>query len=70
MAYSIQIDETGKNAKAFLEFVKTLDFVSHVKKISKKEQLGEDLKQAFNEVKLHQQGKLKLKSAKDLLNEL
>jgi hypothetical protein len=32
MAYSIQIDEKGKNAKIFLEFVKTLDFVTNVKK--------------------------------------
>jgi hypothetical protein len=33
-------------------------------------ELLEDLKEAMNEVKLHKQGKLKLKSAKALLNEL
>jgi len=30
----------------------------------------EDLKQAMDEVKLHQQGKIKLKTAQELLNEL
>lgn len=33
-------------------------------------ELLEDLKEAMNEVKLHKQGKIKLKSAKALLNEL
>lgn len=32
--------------------------------------LQRDLKQAMKEVQLHRQGKLKLKSAKDLLHEL
>lgn len=32
--------------------------------------LQRDLKQAMKEVQLHRQGKLKLKSAKDLLDEL
>jgi hypothetical protein len=32
--------------------------------------LLEDLKEAMNEVKLHKQGKIKLKSAKELLHEL
>ena len=33
-------------------------------------ELLENLKEAMNEVKLHKQGKIKLKSAKALLNEL
>jgi hypothetical protein len=33
-------------------------------------QLLSDLTEAFNDVKLYEQGKKKLKSAKDLLNEL
>jgi hypothetical protein len=33
-------------------------------------QLLNDLTEAFNDVKLYEQGKKKLKSAKDLLNEL
>lgn len=32
--------------------------------------LWEDLNEAANEVRLHKQGKLKLKTAQDLLNEL
>ena len=32
--------------------------------------LMEDLKEAMNEVKLHKQGKIKLKTAQQLLNEL
>lgn len=32
--------------------------------------LWDDLKEAANEVKLHKQGKVKLKTAQDLLNEL
>jgi hypothetical protein len=39
-------------------------------KTSKKEQMAIDLVDAFNDVKLHQEGKIKLKSAKDLLYEL
>lgn len=70
MAYSIQIDEKSKHAKAFLDFVKSLDFVIGVHKIFEKEQLAFDLSDAFQDVKLHKEGKIKLKSAKDLLNEL
>ena len=33
-------------------------------------QLMKDLKDAMNEVKLHRQGKIKLKTAEQLLNEL
>lgn len=39
-------------------------------KTTKKEQMAIDLADAFNDVKLHQQGKIKLKSAKDLIHEL
>jgi hypothetical protein len=70
MAYSIQIDEKSKHAKAFLEFVKNLDFVLGVHKMSEKEQIAHDLADAFNDVKLHKEGKIKLKSAKNLLDEL
>lgn len=39
-------------------------------KTTMKEQMAIDLADAFNDVKLHQQGKIKLKSAKDLIHEL
>jgi hypothetical protein len=56
----------------FMEMVITLDYISIIKEVKdkKKSQFVSDLAEAFNDVKLHEQGKKKLKSAKDLLNEL
>jgi hypothetical protein len=56
----------------FMELLKSLDYISIVKEV-KDEQKGkfiDDLAESFNDVKLYEQGKKKLKSAKDLLNEL
>lgn len=56
----------------FMELVKSLDYISVVKEV-KNEQKGrfiEEMAEAFNDVKLHEQGKIKLKSAKSLLDEL
>jgi hypothetical protein len=39
-------------------------------KTTKKEQMAIELADAFNDVRLHKQGKIKLKSAKDFINEL
>ncbi|MCK4664887.1 MAG: hypothetical protein KAT68_18595 [Bacteroidales bacterium] len=59
--------------KFFLELIKNFNFVK-VKEDEyiepTKEEILEGLKDAFNEVRLHQEGKIKLKPAKDLLNEL
>jgi hypothetical protein len=56
----------------FMEMVKSLDYISVIKEVKneQKSQIITDLANAFNDVKLHEQGKKKLKSAKDLLNEL
>jgi hypothetical protein len=56
----------------FMELVKSLDYISVVKEVKDeaKSQFISDLADAFNDVKLYEQGKKKLKSAKDLLNEL
>lgn len=56
----------------FLELVKGLNYVKIVKTIEdeRKSQFVNDLAEAFNDVKLYEQGKKKLKSAKDLLNGL
>ena len=56
----------------FMEMVKSLDYITVVKEVKDeaKSQLIADLADAFNDVKLFEQGKKKLKSAKDLLNEL
>lgn len=53
-----------------LEVLRNLVFVKNVKPMSaEKVSLWEDLKEASNEVQLHRQGKIKLKTAPDLLDE-
>jgi hypothetical protein len=56
----------------FMELVKSLDYINVVKEVKdeSKSLFVADLAEAFNDVKLYEQGKKKLKSAKDLLNEL
>lgn len=56
----------------FMELVKSLDYIEVVKEIKEgdKSRFVADMAEAFNDVKLHEEGKKKLKSAKDLLNEL
>lgn len=54
----------------FMELAKSLVF-KNVQRLSKeKKEIVDDLKQAFSEVELHRQGKIRLQSAKDFLNEL
>ena len=55
-----------------MEMLKGLKSVKVVKEVKekRKSQLIADLAGAFNDIKSHQEGKLKLKSARDLLNEL
>jgi len=56
----------------FMEMIKSLDYITIVKEVKDeaKSQLVTDWADAFNDVKLFEQGKKKLKSAKDVLNEL
>jgi hypothetical protein len=56
----------------FMEMLKSLDYISVIKEVKdeRKSQFITDLAEAFNDVKLYEQGKKKLKSAKDLLSEL
>ena len=64
--------EIRKESKVpfIMEFLESQSYIK-TKKFSKEgTQLLEDLNEAMQEVKLHKQGKLKLKSAKALLNEL
>jgi len=55
----------------FMELVKSLDYISVLKEVkdNRKGKFITDLADAFNDVKLYEQGKKKLKSAKELLNE-
>ncbi len=56
----------------FMEMLKGLDYISVIKEVKekRKSQFISDLAESFEEVKQHELGKKKLKSAKDLLNEL
>jgi len=56
----------------FMELVKSLDYINIVKEIrdKRKQEFIKDLAEAFNDVRLHEAGKKKLKTAKQLLNEL
>ena len=56
----------------FMEMVKSLDYITVVKEVEDeaKSQFVSDLADAFNDVNLFEQGKKKLKTAKDLLDEL
>ena len=55
----------------FMEMVKSLDYITVVKEVKDeaKSQFVSNLADAFNDVNLFEQGKKKLKSAKDLLDE-
>lgn len=56
----------------FMELLKSLDYVEVLQEVNDKEKSEaiQDLVKAFNDVKLHEQGKKKLTSAKDLFIEL
>ncbi|OFX47871.1 MAG: hypothetical protein A2046_02840 [Bacteroidetes bacterium GWA2_30_7] len=62
----------NNHATFFMELVKSLKYISIIKEVKdvKKSKIIEDLTEAFNDVKLYEEGKKQLKSAKDLLNEL
>jgi hypothetical protein len=53
--------------KAFLEFIKTLDYVE-IPEVDKK--ALDELQGSLNQVKLMQEGKIEKQSAEDFLNEL
>lgn len=68
-----QIEIPDSKEKLVVTLLKELGVKVKVEKKSNetlKKRLKKDLQQAFKEVELHQQGKIELKSAKDLLNEL
>jgi hypothetical protein len=67
----VLIDIPDNEAIFGMKVLKSLSFVKKAKPMSiATVELWEDLKEAANEVRLHKQGKLKLKTAQDLLNEL
>ena len=67
----VLIDIPDNEATFGMRVLKSLSFVRKAKPMSVANvDLWEDLKEAANEVRLHKQGKLKLKTAQQLLNEL
>jgi hypothetical protein len=67
----ILIDIPDNEAAFAIKVLKSLNFVKKVKPISMAAvDLWEDLKEAAEQVRLHKQGKMELKTAQDLLNEL
>ncbi len=56
----------------FMELLKSLDYIKVFKELKdeRKSQFVTDLAEAFSNVKAYENGTKKLKSAKDLLNEL
>jgi hypothetical protein len=67
----ILIDIPDNQATFGLKVLKSLSFVKKAKPMSVTTvDLWEDLKEAAEQVQLHKQGKLNLKTAEDLLNEL
>ena len=67
----ITLSVPDKDFPFFIKLVKNLDFVQIKEaKKTKKEKFLSELKEAVDQVNLAKQGKIKLKSADQLLNEL
>jgi len=67
----VVIDIPDNELNFGMKVLKSLSFVKKVRTMSPTTvQLWENLKEAGEEVALHKKGKLKLKSAQELLNEL
>ncbi|EMJ52943.1 hypothetical protein LEP1GSC083_2909 [Leptospira interrogans serovar Pyrogenes str. L0374] len=68
---SFNLEDQKILLKAFREFSQEFDFSSEPdEKEPTKKEILDGIKQGLKEVELHRQGKLKLKSAKELLDEL
>ncbi len=67
----ILIDIPDNQATFGMKVLQSLSFIKKAKPMTMATaQLWEDLKEAAEQVRLHKQGKLKLKTAQQLLNEL
>lgn len=67
----VLIDIPDNEAIFGMKVLKSLSFVKKAKPLSAgTADLWEDLKDAAQEVRLHKDGKIKLQTAQDLLNEL
>ena len=68
----VVLDIEESRVPFFMELLKSLDYISVLKEVSDKhnQERINGLIDAFQDIKLHQAGKKKLKSAKQLLDEL
>ncbi len=70
----VTLDINDSKAAAFLNFVKSLDFIRIQSKEDyeepTKQEILDSIKQGMKEVQLHKEGKIELQSARDFLNEL
>jgi len=67
----VLVDISDKQASFAIEVLRSLSFVKKVKPLSPgTAELWEDLKEAAQQVRLHKEGKIKLKTVQELLNEL
>jgi len=65
------VDIPDNEATFAMKVLKSLSFVKKIKPMSvAKVDLWEDLQDAAEQVRMHKKGKIKLKTAQDLLNEL
>ena len=68
----VLLDIKDNKADSFMKLVSNIDYVNVLKEVNdkKKSEVIENLALAFDDVKLHQEGKKQLKTARELLNEL
>lgn len=67
----VLVDISDNEATFGIKVLKSLSFVRKAKPMTEAAaELWDDLKEAAEQVKLHKQGKLELKTAQDLLDEL
>lgn len=67
----VLIDIPDNEAKFGMKVLKSLSFITNAKPMTMAAvELWDDLKEAAEQVRLHKQEKIKLKTAQELLNEL
>ncbi|OFX59510.1 MAG: hypothetical protein A2046_11960 [Bacteroidetes bacterium GWA2_30_7] len=66
----VLLDIKDSKADFFMELMKNFSFVKTKPFNQEKEKFLNSISEAVEEVKLHKQGKIKLKSARELLDEL
>lgn len=66
----VLLDIEEKKADFVMELLKSLSFVKATPLSESKARFLKEFKQSVDQVNLHKQGKIKLKSARQLLNEL